>query len=287
MFAEHDLDNESLHHFESWSELVEYAEKRIGYGKCSRETYRPQWHGTENFEEAVKLAETGWEQGTEKCRALASQFINKVTTLVENWQIPYNVTGSDFDVSLVNQGIPEHWCTLESHLEDGAGTRAVRITLNTSIGGGASAAQYECRGAALVALVECLEFSGIRCEVNLYRYVVGWNSSLYEAKTFCNVKAAEQPLDMDRLAFMLAHPSTNRRLMFAVMEGHAICMNKTDGDYGSPSNPPLDDPMRGDIYIGNTCGNFSEWENSDMVIAWIIECLKTQGVKIEGLEEHD
>lgn len=239
-----------------------------------------------SFAQAIRLAHEGWPQGSERMRALSAMFQDKVTSLVEQFTIPYNVTGSDFDVSLVNQGIPEHWYTIQSHLEEGAGTKACRIVLNCSVSGGISKAGIEAKGAAVMALVECLEYSGVRCQVELVEYTYGdYDETRYEAKIHCIVKLPEQPLEYDRLAFILAHPATERRLCFGVQEAHEnFC--KGVGGYGVPFEVDPKDIHYGDIHIGGSLYGQPHWESSDEIIKWILEQLKIQGVKLEGLEEN-
>jgi hypothetical protein len=146
--------------------------------------------------------------------------------------------------------------------------------------GGASgkiaAACFWRRGAAIVALCDVLENSGVRCEV-----VLGFENSPLKrnendiSKHGITIKRAEDALDLDLMAFALCHPATLRRLSFAVREGLPRDWRRKFGfgigvtGYGrtetyKPDNADADN----DIVVGRLL-NESVWSNDGQMVEWI------------------
>ena len=104
-----------------------------------------------------------------------------------------------------------------------------------------SADTFFARGAAAVTLVEALERAGVRVQV-----------------------------DMDKLAFCLAHPALHRKLNFALRLKHA-------GWIGGSIDVPLD--QRGDIYIDAADSTATGvWLDPVKAHAWVLAQLKAQGI---------
>jgi hypothetical protein len=203
--------------------------------------------------------------------------MNKITSLVEKPEIVYDVTGNDFDIALVNEGVPECWTRIETHeVQSGRGTKVLRMTFNAFVSSGITPEVMIARGAAICALIESLEYAGFRIELQLYQrgsYTGGTRSHCI----FVPIKYADGPLDLDHLAFCLAHPSMFRRLCFAINE-HDKDYMKGCMSYGLPAN--VDTVLRGDINID--CASFADaqWSNPTSAVKWILAQMKEQGVEI-------
>jgi hypothetical protein len=98
------------------------------------------------------------------------------------------------------------------------------------------------RGAAVVALIDKIQSEGQRVELIAFCHIAGRrNDRLIMAVT---VKRPEEPIDMDRVAFALAHPSMLRRAFFRVVEflyphhlgGYGSCAHYDDVLKGSDLN---------------------------------------------------
>jgi hypothetical protein len=278
-------------YFESWGDFVNFSATRkpascIGsHIPASRKTGddgymdRAKWTGTRDFAEAQKLAIEGWPEGASQVKALAEALLNKVTTLIERQQIQYDVTGNDFDISLVNEGIPECWYRFETdEVQSGAGTKIIRFTFNCCASAGVSAEVLIARGSAAAALVEALEYAGFRVEITLYDSV-GYNNRKSQLCSKIPVKEANQPLDRDRLAFTLAHPSVLRRLCFGAWEGHEEFMqHEFRSGYGNVIDITKEE--QGDVHISSAHLNSVQWSNPESAVEWILEELKRQGVNL-------
>ncbi len=279
--------------FDSWGDLLEYADKREsfycgggggGVPASRREGYdRIEFTGTESWQQAYDLAVFGWKDGSVRAGKLSSALVERIGSLVERFHVHLEHVGIDFDMPLVLQGQPEHWYNFESTIEHGTGG-IVRIVFNNTVSSGVSRDVLIARGAAVAALVELLEVAGKRVEVTLLSANGGQsrhNEKAYVWRTI--VKQAGTPLDIDRLTYALAHPSAFRRVFFSVYEGHKEFIEANSWGYGRVIEAPKE--MHGDIYIGSAFLYDTQWENPDSATKWILEKLREQGVKLNTPSE--
>src|SRR4029077_4430749 len=95
-----------------------------------------------------------------------------------------------------------------------------KIVVNVAVSGAVTAATIMTRGGAILSWVDGLESEGFRCEIDVIE------SGLFRENTpkplgvlfSVKVKRADEPLDIDRVSFWLAHPAIQRRLMFGLYE---------------------------------------------------------------------
>ena len=279
--------------FADWGDLLEYSDKREskynisrGYEKtpASRRSakdggyYEEDWYQTKDFAEALNLAINGWPEGREKANMFSSAIVDKVSSLIEKQDIQYDVTGQDFDIGLVMQGVPECWYMLTSRIVEGTGTRQLRLVFNNCVSAGISTEVMTRKGAAAVALVQCLELAGFRVEIALKN---GLASSYGQGSSYIFqtvLKDAGQPIDIDRIVYALAHPSAFRRIGFSIFEGDQEFMDAHSSGYGYPAEVPKS--MRGDIYIGSSLLGGSQWDSAEATEEWILNELQRQGVKL-------
>ena len=86
----------------------------------------------------------------------------------------------------------------------------------------------------------------------------------------CRLKEAGEVIQLDKLAFCLAHPALHRKLNFALRLEHA-------GWIGGSIDVPLD--QRGDIYIDAADSTaMGVWLNPMKAQAWVLAQLKGQGI---------
>lgn len=186
------------------------------------------WHGTNTFEQAVALAQRGWPEGAAAALELRAEVESAVRDLINARSTSYtfDVAGEFVDVGRFLSGEPE--CFGSESQDYGNTVRpVVKIVANLAASGSVSTKSLYVRGAAIVAAIDILESLGRRVEVWIAHGSTksrrGGQSNVHE--THVLVKKADQPLDVDRLAFAVAHPSTLRRLCFSIMEqhGHLPC----------------------------------------------------------------
>lgn len=235
------------------------------------------WSGTSNFNAAVELARRGWPEGAAKVKAISAATITKVTSLMDETQILMDVSGLDFDMGAYMSGQPEHWMTEHTETVEGRANRHVRVVFNYGALGDVSGEVKIAKGAAVAALVACLEAAGNRVE--LIGATLTTDHSAGVLQTYTMLKAADQPLDIDRIAFALVNPAMQRKLHFAIRESlDWFCVGGGD-EVGASDDIPIG-PERGDIYIGAGRGGV-QWTDSTKMQAWVIEQLEKQGVVLQ------
>lgn len=234
--------------FESWAEYLDAAEHgpRVWptYDQSSQDPEHG-WAGA-TFPEAIRIAREGWPEGTarlvrdlEAATPLARAGITNAIT--------YDVGGALPDVPLFVAGDPAHMITF-APTEKRAG-RIVRVACNQFVSAKCSAQAINNRGAAILSWIDAIEQQGHQAELCAIYYEACRKAREHVFCTEIPVKRAGEPMELDRLAFLFAHPAMFRRLHFAIHEQHEELHYYHNGLYGLPHDPPKGDPLRGDIYF--------------------------------------
>jgi hypothetical protein len=167
--------------------------------------------GTATYEESIDLIVNGCDRLEKSILQTTADILPEgVQGLVQT--IRYDVAGDDVNVGRYLDGEPECMANYETEL--GHGNRCVVVSINGSMSADISADLIENRGAAVCALIDCLESAGYRTEVHVYTGVRQVNVPVVNV---C-VKQAQDRLDLTRLAYCLAHPSFLRRQVFRFLE---------------------------------------------------------------------
>lgn len=191
-------------------------------------------------------------------------------------EIVAEVTGEMIDMGSYSEGRPDCWFATQAGEELTTGAQTVTIVADASAAAGISKDVIYIRGAALTALVASLEMAGRPCEV-----IVAANSSdLVEVRA--TVKRAGDPLQVDALAFALAHASMLRRLAFAVWETAPKAVLRACRIYPNKGYGAVRDTTgtRGDIYLPPARYGEAQWASLDAAKASVLERLREQGVTV-------
>ena len=229
-----------LEQVKSDSPLVEEAAK---YGSASVGN-RPLWFGSNCFGDAVQVAENGWAEGLAKIKQLATSLKPIEGEKADRHVAKFCEAGDEVDIDRYVSGEPE--CMMDYELTQvPAAGRVVKIVLQISASEGVDAGQYFMRGAAAVMLADLVEQSGLRSEIIV---AAGNCCGKNTAEFTIVVKRPDQPLELDRLAFVLAHPSMFRRFIFRIIEQFP---RKTfdahfSSSYGRPINVEVGDAIQVD-----------------------------------------
>jgi hypothetical protein len=253
--------------FDSLAELADHVQDlSIDYDRASMENPQSSWAGCD-FPTAVSKAQTGDPLLAEK---LAHK-VDAVESLLdsEGVEIIRDVVGDFFDIGTVLSGEPECWWR-----EEMAPQRdTIRIESNFVLSANISEDMLMNRGGAIVALCDSLADAGYGVDL---RMVAGIE---YRRQYFMvDVGVSCKPLDIDSVAFCLAHPATLRRLIFGLMEKHYNKTNCGDG-YGRPTNYLNADSKRdkeGIHFVSNTNtafskSNFYDVEDAEKHVVRMIE----------------
>jgi len=175
------------------------------------------WFGTSSFEEAVRLAEHGWPDGLARIKTLSSKLKPLMTEQTERHISRFCEAGDEVDIGRYVTGEPECMVDYEMKIVPAAG-RVVKILANVSASCGIDTEQMFMRGAAAVMLADLVEQSGLRSEIWISSAGHCYDGGPGKVDMRVCIKKPDQPLEMDRVAFMLANPSVFRRLMFMAYE---------------------------------------------------------------------
>lgn len=274
--------------YPTWGDYVRRAAHVSTYKThacASQERNHPSdsyWDLRSGFAGAIKLAEEGWPEAEEMVSRLSSALFDQVSSRIERDYPMYDVEG-DYSVDMARylQGIPECVMYLQRTPVDGPERKMIRVVVNGFVSCGVSAEIYKARGAAIVALVNLLEFAGHGVELDVV-FPMGCSDGPRQVRTWVRVKNADQPVDIGRCAFALAHPSMFRRLQFSVMEQlppeHARFVGALGGGYSTPLDVYGSD--RGDLYISRTGLYDASWSSPAAAEKWVLDQLQAQGVTL-------
>lgn len=272
--------------FESWAHFVEAAaEPTPVEGAASRRREDGgNWSGARTYEDADRLARTGWHEGAERIApmvATLTEMVRPKRRKLEYASSPVGPGSLSMGRYLMGHPKPYDRRRESSEFEDVAAPRGVlRIVVNMTSSSSVSAEQYFAKGAAACALVDCLETDGFRVELVLYM----GSKVIKGVHVYVTIKQADQHLEPDLVAFALANPAAYRRLGFSMWEKapgdiRANCRISRNGGYGR-----CNDRRDGeDIYIpaASTIPGTAYGFDPERVGEWVREQLLRQGVEIE------
>lgn len=240
--------------FSGLSDLMSLLESPVppGSGTSSQYPSDLDWDLGLDWEGAVAIARAGgyWPAGRERM----SQVVADAGRAAH--MLPYgddqSVVGHTLVVPDYVSGIPDCWIQAEE--ED----QTPILTIGVSVIASATCAADSMfnRGAAVLSLVDSLESQGIRCKVSAV-YCAQWTDSGKNHMTIedVSVKNIGDHWNLDKAAFMLAHPGFMRRILFGMVErGATVEARKiTDNSYGIPCgtthSKQIKDAMGYDIFI--------------------------------------
>jgi hypothetical protein len=238
------------------------------------------WTGSPSFEAAERLARFGWQEGTASIGKLAARITDRIGDRAKVEHMVRDVVGEFPDVAAYLDGEPENMIRFEDEDKQACG-RIVRLSVNAAVSSGVGAEVIARRGAVVVALADAIERTGHLAEITFRMDASCYSKDMAIQAT---VKKTDEPMNVARIAFALAHPSMFRRMTFAVMETcpDAKSMHcDSGGSYGSPSETP--EKLRGEIHFGNMRYGQDQWSTDEKAEAWALAELRKLGL----LEESD
>lgn len=247
---------------------------KSGLKATSHDTGRSHFFWTETFEEAVSLARTGWAEGTAKVvehREKAAAFLAAAKT-AKSREFGWDVEGQYIDVGRFLEGEPE-CCGTEFDGGETVASRVVSLRINQAVSGSVDPEAICARGVTVLCAVDLLESCGIRCEITLSIGNISTNSSgsvrNLRAESHVVLKRASDAVDLDRLAFWIAHPASFRRFGFRYLEQQGLSPR------GARPEPLIDrgnDPSVVEVDEVCTASGLSPRELQDNVLAIARAC---------------
>ena len=178
---------------------------------------------TDSLEEAMRLAKEGWAGGREQAEKIRAEIVDSVRGSFGERQVAqWDVAGADVDIGRFVVGEPENMIDFASEIVPMQSTKIVRMAVNFGASAASTPADLIRRGVIAAVAIDIMESRGIRVEVDAVKIASQYKDGtggIISARI--RLKSAEEPLDLDRMIFVLGHPSFLRRIWFAYLESEA------------------------------------------------------------------
>lgn len=200
-----------------------------------------QWLGDGSVDDAIRYAEgEGWRAPIVDSERLVAHIETDLgMSMVNDFVTTYDVAGSEVDMGRFMAGEPE--CMIESLPMKVMRTgRVIKIAVPVCYPSTMRAETVKARGAAVMALVNA--FAMMQHPVEIYAGI-SFEGDKHGSKKdrlsySIKVQDADQPLNMGRVMYALAHPTMLRYLGFAAEhqeKEEAVSSFSIGGSYGHPS----------------------------------------------------
>jgi len=267
-------DYKPVFQFDTWQQYI--AASRVETDCIDGHSHHDDshWKGCTQAD-ANKMAEEGWVEGAERARKFTDLLTTAVGGLIDRIEINYDVVGHAIDIGRFVENEPECWMRFDVEKIQQPAVKYIRIVVNGTASAGVDADTIMGRGSCLAALVELLEFAGNRCEIVLALST----KSQHDLCVLVTVKQFDEPLDLPKIAYTLAHPSVLRVHHFRFMETMPSRIRSgmsVPGGYGRCADVPSD--KRGDIYLNFMQWGDAQWTTPALAIEWVKKELKEFGV---------
>lgn len=187
------------------------------------------WHGTNTYNEAQELLSHGW---LPEASALSKKLpISSTLSPASKRTNIYSVAGFQASVPRYLQGVPTNMISQRKSVQ-----KQKVVVLNRSIVFSASwsAKKIEEEGIKALQVVKALEGNGFRVKLNVMTvHTIGYGKTESAVAVIC-VKKPDEPLNLSKIAFPIAHPAMLRRLAFKWLENFQEITNRSfTSGYGS------------------------------------------------------
>lgn len=268
------MSNRFARHHESWSAFVDYAKTYPAQHDGGRSDRCTDWNGNLTFDEAADMAAVGWTEAAPDADRLARGITRQVIANREDstWTFPQDVVGEAVDVATFLTGTPECFVT-PTRVSTVAPAQVVRIVVSTGALAEVDPGEIRRRGAAIVALIDCITDAGYACEVWSWAAATEYTGRISHA---VKLQPSDQPINIARLMFALSHPAAHRRIMFsarcnpevpsAILRGFGGMGHTVNGD-PEPGDLP-DDVAENHTIVVTAITKSQSWD-FDSSVRWI------------------
>jgi len=245
----------------NWHEFCAVVGQRpnvSGWKSSSLSHGDSQWTGTAGPAANLALMTHGWPEGTRRIVAGVSALTAAQDDLSPQWAM--DVCGAFPDVGAYLAGDIEHMHSPDMEL---AAPPVLRLFVPGAYPSEIDPWQVENFGIALLTLIDSLERDGRQIELVWQMSAActkparkNSKKRVFTGQPPCCVqvtlKHAGEHMDLDRLAYAIAHPSMLRRSSFAVMEQFFEFAALGD-NFGSPMDYPEEAKDPDSVYIPRLC----------------------------------
>lgn len=236
-----------------------------GKHRYSQDDSQSEWCGGVTYQEARKLALYGWEKGLKDI----SEKLSLIPHEGQQRIVVKDVCGHSPDVARFVAGLPD--CMNRRTTGLSKRKPCLDILVNAGFSGCINAGDILNYGAAIASLIDSLERAGYSLSI-IAGSMVKLDSQDFGA--FVRLKNHGEPLDMDRLAFFIAHPASLRRLRFSHRE--VFC---TYDDIGSSYGGSIDvpkDTFQYDLYFPRHLHKMPQCSTVTKAMSYVIDLVKKQ-----------
>lgn len=249
--------------------------KRRDGADDSSESGASYFTGTNSLNEAYELMLHGDKELYGRIKAGIRKIdINKILGNVIKKNSMFNdIVGFQVNVPNYLTGIPTDMVNIRPTKKS---QKILNIMVNTTVSAMIEPEEIEKAGGYYYVLIDLLEKSGYRCNV----YMMNNFSSSDEGYMIVKCKNDREPFNKEKMAFILAHPSFQRRVGFKWMECCNCKGEPTNDGYGRPitNNDKIksvvDKELKADFMV------WSLQQDYKVDLEEIIERLKENGIKI-------
>lgn len=237
-------------HFDNMADFVEFAEginsSNSAYygGSISLDFYGATW------KQAKDMLYHGHKAGVTKISKMVDRLEHDETC--QNTNYLWDNEGLFFDVATMLTGEPEHWLNPGEEPD----RKVFKLFVNIGHLEAATTTAIKNRGAAIIALIDKLQQSPENIvELTVMSFASNVDRS---AEVKITIDMGTTPLDMDAVAFVVAHPAFFRRLIFASRE--MVLGRKVPYSIGATKELPKSE-RKGLIYFEGGSKNFVRKNN--------------------------
>jgi hypothetical protein len=281
--------NTYLRFLSGWKEFVSQAEKiKLGHEdgsyhgmRCSSVLNSSSFAGTDTLAEAIRLAWEGWPDGRKKFRDLRKEVnADRLFSRSQQTRREFGKCGDHLDIQRYLRGEPNHMITIQNEVLQEPG-KVIQIGVQRSVLSGVSQEEIMRKGVATLLVYQLLSELGygVQTDMILSSSSSSKGSADVRMEHYIPLTQASKPVDIDTLAFMLAHPAAFRRIGFAVREIEPTRIRKEMGAYKSGNYGQSDAPqfLSGyDLFIGR---DEQELGSAADVVPYVIGLLEEAGIQ--------
>lgn len=184
--------------------------------------------GTNNFDEAVNLMKTGWEDMSKRLTKRLNVVCKDVSVITRKKSV-YDVVGYQANVPRYLQGIPTN---MVRNVNVPIKQKTVTVVKSIDYSANVKTDAIIEESIKALAVVKKIEAQGIRVNLDICIGTVSRNDKFVLR---IRVKNANERLNVSKLAFVMVHPSMLRRLIFRWIEVYPNISRNFVGNYGCPS----------------------------------------------------
>jgi hypothetical protein len=232
---------------------------------------------TASLEQAGTVARTGWSDVRPEIDALLNEVQEQVgERFSREARVVNSVAGGAVNIGRHLTGRPDSMIGFKRQPSTRHG-RIVKIVYDYGANGQTPASDMLRRGAVIAVLVDTLSTLGLSVELNGETTVkIG---ELGTHTTLVRLHDAREPMDINSLAYAIAHPSMLRRLTFAVREMSKFGLaNVNNNGHGKSTPITLGDELEADVVINR----IEHGGNASLMLSdpagWVLSTIKGLGL---------